>query len=102
MSGIKAQSNGSPAGQYVVASSPALSFAIVIAAGNGTDISSVQISDQMGNVITNTNYNGDVRVAAVDVSQLEPAIYIITISNGLTAESQILSVNYPICPPYCP
>ena len=95
--------NDNDGAAYLVTPNPSSSFAMVISNGNnGRNIKQIAITDNTGNLVSNNNFGDNVRVATVDVSLLPSGIYTISISNGVTVEAHVLSVNYPICPPYCP
>jgi hypothetical protein len=108
-SSINAQTSGgtgttTPSGRFIVTPNPSSSFAMVIAVGDGNNISRVAIFNGLGQLVRDNNYgdNNNTRVAMVDVSDLSAGVYTINISNSVTTESQVLGVNFPICPPYCP
>jgi hypothetical protein len=106
-SNINAQTSGGttttyPSGKFIVTPNPSSSFAMVIAVGDGYSISRIAIYNKLGAMVSNNNYGDNVRVAMVDVSTLSADIYTISISSSTTTESQVLGVNFPLCPPYCP
>ena len=89
---------------FAVAPVPQISTAIVVSLGNGNanTIADVAVSDMNGNVLIHQSYGAGVAAATVDYSTLSPNIYVITVSSNTVAQSQILGVNFPVCPPYCP
>jgi hypothetical protein len=97
-----AQDNGTTGTQvFAVDAIPVLSFAVVYSLDN-TDIKEVTVSDMDGCVMINESYNSNVGIAVIDYSSLRPDLYVITISSNNVSQAQILPVNFPICPPYCP
>ena len=98
-----AQDSGTGSAQsFVVAPIPVLSFAVVysISSSTNSEIRQVTISDMDGCVLINESF--DSNVAIIDYSTLSPNLYVITVSGDTQAQAQILAVNFPICPPYCP
>ena len=88
--------------RFMVTPNPSASFAMVIALGEGNSVSRVAIYNGIGQLVRDNNFGDNQRVALVDVSTLSAGIYTINISNTTITESQVLGVNFPICPPYCP
>ena len=107
-SSINAQTSGTTgttaSGQrYLVTPNPSASFAMVIALGEGNNISRVAIFNGLGQLVRDNNYSdNNTRVAMMDVSTLSAGIYTISISGSLVTETQVIGVSFPICPPYCP
>jgi hypothetical protein len=99
---IYAQDN--TAVSFAVAPVPQLSMAVVVSMGTttATTISDVSIYDMDGCLMINQTYGTGVNATLVDYSSLRPDIYVLTVSSDVTSQSQIIGVNYPICPPYCP
>lgn len=107
-SNINAQTSGGtgstfPSSRFLVTPNPSTAFAMVIALGEGNNISRIAIFNRLGQKVGDKNYSEtNLRVAMVDVSTLSPDLYTISISSTTTTESQALAVNFPLCPPYCP
>jgi hypothetical protein len=103
---IQAQSSsgtGATVGQrYLVTPNPSGNFAMVISLGDGVNIAKIAINNNLGQLVSSNNYGDNTRVAMLDVSSLSAGVYTISISSSVSTETQILGVNFPICPPYCP